>query len=530
MKRFLSIMLCVMMLVSVFSISASAMVPLKYETAPKQNYVDLQDFSNANVENYPKNKQGTITIEPEAEGLTNKVLKLVTGSSTNITGVVIDNTLTPASFTADDKALNIEFKVYPSVNDEILRVVVNLPFFTEKINNFSKNNTWSLAYSIYGQTFTANTWNTVKIAIDIPDGYEFTSSNPSYPEPNLSDSAAIYVNGTRLTKKTSGLSTASKNRYYVETISAGRAALVSFIYYKSDSKTYLFDDISIYKMVNYPVKHGDIVHTIEEELKVAASAVSFSGTESASTYILNEKITAFGNKAIITFDAKVVTAGYAFCMNVINGSAKMKVNILPTEEIGTDWYTYRVETYVNDERTPSFSDIRVMRRKAGTNDPFVLLKNGTMENGGDYCTDAGSPSGADSTNLQIGYWWAQNALGTFTADQAQNAEWTVRNIQLIEVDEENGAVTGKATANDDGTADVKLFYTTNAGATTPIVAVYNSNEQLVDIEYATEAINGEGEFNANVDYAEGNTVKLFIWDGIATGVPVLNAAVPITVQ
>ena len=62
------------------------------------------------------------------------------------------------------------------------------------------------------------------------------------------------------------------------------------------------------------------------------------------------------------------------------------------------------------------------------------------------------------------------------------------------------------------------------------VAVYNSNNQLVDIAYAATPAQGEGVIEANVDYATGNTVKLYVWDGIATGVPVLSNPIPITVQ
>ena len=127
--------------------------------------------------------------------------------------------------------------------------------------------------------------------------------------------------------------------------------------------------------------------------------------------------------------------------------------------------------------------------------------------------------------MQIGLFYSDKAVSANLAETV----WEVRNFQVIDASN-GGAVTGKATAKADGTADVKLFYTAKPGATTPIVAVYNSNNQLVDIAYAATPAQGEGVIEANVDYATGNTVKLYVWDGIATGVPVLSNPIPITVQ
>ena len=128
-------MLCVMMLVSVFSIGASAMVPTSEEVVitpavPEIPYVN-QDFSDAEDVDFTVDNYGTDSVPQVSiidETVENKVLEVTAAGKS----VVYSDVVAADVLDADDKVLTVEFKVYPVTTAESIIVGVRMPHLLNK--------------------------------------------------------------------------------------------------------------------------------------------------------------------------------------------------------------------------------------------------------------------------------------------------------------------------------------------------------------------------------------------------------------
>lgn len=538
MKRILSIALCAIMTVSLFAVNVSAVAPTTYDevvtpAVPKAEFF-VQDFEGDEDTSFTSVIAGdAVTAEVVADpaNAKNKSAKL-TATGKGFIGSDVKGSVLSDS----DRTVNFKFRVYPVNRAETVNVGVTMPAL---LNGYGSYTHKAHHYIIGYPNFNANAWNTVEIAITVPENYS-VGTNPSYPDHAMGSTAAIKVNGTALTAVTGGAAkTAEEGKFGIIGGFTGSSkpttAEASALLYlgigmaaktdvTDDSRTVYFDDIEAYKPEtpavvethNYPINNGAVVYSRPQTTVLSAAEAGYDG--SAAKRIVNETITAesaYQGGDILTFEARCLSGANSspLSLQIANGTNLVRLHIAAPESMGNDWYTYKLVT-----QTGANDLVSQARKLTGTNNAYQDLQYKT-----EYLTGYGSGSSAGTKYIQLGYW--NNKHITVDSAKVSTTVWEIKNIQVIR----GTAITGKVTDNGDGTANVKTFFSANTTAGTPIVAVFNA-DKLVDVAYAAAQLNGDGCLETTVKYAAGNTAKMFIWDSITGGVPVLAAPYTLAVD
>ena len=247
-------------------------------------------------------------------------------------------------------------------------------------------------YIIGHQNFNAGAWNTVKVEVNIPDGY--TVTNPTYPDNGQSASAIVTVNGTPLDRKTGGSGSndskvAEAGKYGVMTHTCGSSAI------KTDGKlAYIgiggtasdtapaegrkvrYDDIKIYK----PAVEA-VVETYDYPVTVSAASLGFDGvkTTGSKRTVSSSHTADLGAYVIVTFDARNTAGDYPLGVQVCDGKSNgtdsmARANVFANSAIGSDWYTYKLVSGVTDEK---ISSLALYRKPAGSDVAYTKLTYST---------------------------------------------------------------------------------------------------------------------------------------------------------
>lgn len=560
MKKVLSCILSVVMLVSVLGLNAFAVVPDAYlgviPGTPQKTWAQQSYSGEASTAFIAPMSSGYgaggQVVDPVDE--TNNVFSLkhdVTSSA--VASFIHSGTTYRGSALGEDcKTLTVEFKVYPKDIAETLHVSLRMPYFVKLMGEKFPANKYTvdgspvykgLDWVIYHQNFIPNQWNTVKVEVDVPDDYAF-GTNSSYPESYGGKSATITVNDTVLKPKDSGVATPEAGKYFVRpeafgTSAVGQVDLMAMIgFFKAGSNNFLnpaegereilFDDLMVYEpgipdvegMIDYPLERGKIVHTIEEEFTVSAAMDGFdnTSTKQGSQIALHNPVDKTNTKFYISFDARANEIGsYPMTMQLASGKSGA-INFAANKE---GWYTYKI--YLHGGGSASLMEFvdYIACKPAGSNEPFTPMV---------YATDyTKGRDGTGANNYCVRFSWVANLstkLG-WEADKIATTEWDIRNFQVVEA-ATDGAYRALATAKEDGTADVEVYFSTIKESVMPFVAVYDTEGRLVDAKCAEAVYQFDGTFETNVKYEAGNNVMLFFWEN-ANGTPYLNSALALPV-
>ncbi len=564
MKRFLSITLCVMMIASLFAVNVSAAIPTTYEVlegAEDEIIYFNQDFSDATKTDFTERQyEGAISVDEagvmhmtggyktgasmsttattaigsgeyvfEFDFMRNDDLqadyqifvtfqRAANASSSNANlkkyGVIIP-VRTTGMVTVED--VNYEDSTNADVDIEAkkwynFRITVSESAFVEAGGTEDKTDLvelmtverklatesdWTeLTYTTGGNNFPAN-----QCRIYGSNATAWQNTN----EVNLGVKADAY--GQKLEVK--GYTFDEATSTYVE----GSTVIASEDGTKAD---FQFDNIKCYvpavagEEVEYPLPiNQGVVYTDLTE-KSATSA----GT-TVNHYSKTIGWAAEPTKIVTTFDAVCTVAGGPLSFSTAGLVAKSAMATIAPGTIG-QWYNYKI---VYSSNGTAVTADAVYRKAEGTNN-WTLLTKGADKSAvtdGQWCVGYNSSS---SLNAVRWYMYGGETGANATSNCTAGTSWTVKNIQVTD----GSAFTGKATAAN-GNLTVALN-TELWSAADVIVAVYDGTK-LANVSYAPVAITGNTA-TVTVPYATGNTVKLYAWDGIGTGVPVL--AEPMTIN
>ncbi len=167
------------------------------------------------------------------------------------------------------------------------------------------------------------------------------------------------------------------------------------------------------------------------------------------------------------------------------------------------WYTYKIDVRCTRAGGASADPpiyTKLYCKEKGSDDPFVLVGDGEIKASG---------TGQGASN----WGW----LNEITFKYTGSGEWFIDNLQVLE----KTAIAGDVSKSG-GTYTVNLNVAPTDTSMTPIVAVYNSNDILVDMGYATADVTSDGKVAITVSEDSinaGGKVMLYMWDTITNGYP-----------
>ncbi len=522
MKKVLSIMLAVMMLASIFAINAGAVVPVTETVvltpAVPQDDIIVQDYSDTENNEFMahySSLEGASELANDPDDENNAVLKF-SATDKGMIQSVTQNT----DIEADTRNMTVEFKVYPVGQAETIHVgnrMLTLLAGTDDADGKARENYYVIGYP----NFKANEWNTVKVEFHIPESYSVT--NTSYPENGNESSATITVNGKVLDCLSGSTGrTATEGKYGVQANFTGTgnpASLTNLTYIgiggtiatsaaPEGGRTVYLDDIKVYipgtpavtEEVAYPITKGNIYLTQEEAVVIDG----YDGGPRDDKGNLPFTTSAEKTSYVLTFDAKNTVQGMPLTIHLGDKAHVGALNIASNEAIGTEWNTYKAVFTVSG----SYVNPGTLYRLNADGTYTALTYNVDWQN---------NRSGATAKDRLIFYYTSSSAekLPPIEGIDTSKTVWEVRNIQVTDV----LTFTGKATVAGE-TLTVNLNTCINK-ASAMIVAAYDG-DRLVSATPVDAAMWADNA-TITVPYPATNAdpaVKLFIWDGMGTMVPV----------
>ncbi len=489
MKKVISLVLCTIMIVSLFAINTSAAVPMqkKYtENKIVDNDGDNKDFGNAAILSPSTAKATTIT-----EG-TNKVYELAFHSKGAYDGagkyyVMCQYRDPNSNWYSDDCAFYLDVKPVNNTSGIILSIQ-------------GKNNSTGIGAILhfFPSNFTEDEWTTVKVLVEAGEVTVYTKAQGD------PDSAfkKLMINRDY---KYDGNSTISEGTSFYG-LDSRYMDMTKVDYDNFMSAKYLIDNVKNYRFDDWAQFGRNFVYTDDIEIVVDTEAVGATGLEykfaaahdtSATTRsIVFDAVKTGGDRPIsIVYAPK--NGGSTFAFNIWNATQDVK-------------YTYKVD-YVQGSLTG-------ISRKAEGSDTWEALTEGT-----DY--SKGSIYGAWQY-LKFGY------LGTYYADKNDqahlaeycgpnpalddiNTRWTFSNFQITGYEPAISAIRSETATGHK--------YTVSAVAQSAdyavMIAVYDG-ETFAGAGVAN--FNHEGVAEVNVDHAVANpTFKAFIWNTADESAPMM---------
>lgn len=247
----------------------------------------------------------------------------------------------------------------------------------------------------------------------------------------------------------------------------------------------------------------------------------------------------------MTFDANNMVPGLGLVFEVYSDGdggyksgeydyfGRNKFVIKSDPALAGQWYTYKI--ILDDSADDGNMHPRVYRKLRGSDDPWVetVTHRGAASNL-DSKTHEVFLCGTNSSNVnrartwRIGYYYA--GLAAYESDAVDEngvlknfeAVWAVDNVQFVE----GAGVTGTASVSE-GTVTAKINVSGAKMNCTPIVAIYDASDRFVGLGSAK--VVGEDSVDVTATgYQEGYKAKLFVWDSISAGMPLLENGIDIT--
>lgn len=533
MKKVLSIMLATMMVVSLFAINASAAVIESTYTVvegahPEYVYAE-QDFSDvtANADFAEISYAGTASV---ADGE-------VSFTAESETSTTIGSLNSTKPITMGEFKVNFDIRRNDSLTSPTcLYVVVQRAANAESTDaNLKKYGVCiPVAHLTTGAWYEYEVTFSEAAYLAANDVTKFGSVK--YRAKGTESWTAIYHSGT-------WLPAASKFRSAGSTIFALDSSELSFhtreyngmvgeevatdINYSLDNiKAYTPENAGKEVVYDYPLVKGTTNLIYKDEVTMGAYAGG-NANPGQYKYTTNmEALTEGQSRYIIyTFDAINTVKGMPICIHIGGAGMTYGFDILSTDEILNKWYTYKVvcrEIFGNN----NLSILAICRKPAdGSGDWEVYNASFVSYLPSDEYSTApvagwwnnyditsakfhvrGSLSGT-ATNM-IRLVWRGNAESLVDDDVTDltATKWTFRNQQVVE----GSLAVGEAKVEDGVlTVDADIATIDNAA---PVLAIYDAENRMVDVDFTAFA-SGTGELLLSADYADGNTAKIFVWEG-----------------
>lgn len=523
MKRFLSITLCVMMAASLFAVNVSAAIPTTYDTVSGGSdeivYIN-QDYSNTATTADFTTMQYDGSIDA-----TGGVLTMTAAYKTGTSAATISTTdIQSGSFVfefdfqrngevaADYRLLVTFMRAANKADSTLQKYGVVIPVGTGKITK----GTWYTYRLTVNEANSSDLANLVKVEYKAKDASAWTTIG-HYGGWTL---AAQETYKCRVVTGSNAISWGLTGGLWTGTFLGVQADPYAVTAFDSDTmdarnENFVFDNIKAYvpavsgtvTSVNLPINTGIALTDLAETTKTTSGGTEY--------YFQSINWASEPGSIVATFDAKMTAGNGPLSMSV---AGKEKKSAMTTIAPGTTgkWYSFKI-VYDN---TGSRNAATAIYRKAEDESSWTLLEklaDKAAVSDGQWCVGY---NGSGSENLVRWYLYAKLTDTNATSNCESGTSWTVKNLQITD----GSAFTGKAAVSGEN-----LTVELNAelcSAADVIVAVYDG-DKLANVNYAPVAITGNTA-TVTVPYEAGNTVKLYAWDALATGVPVLST--PITVN
>lgn len=482
MKKLISLALCLAMVLTIFTINASALV----ETGTVEGYVPEtvyvgQDFSNVTTNT----------------AFTEKVV--ADDATVSFTGGV-------AAITNNGEAKSGGFKYVGAVGSSN---------FTFEFNITSP--TISVATSVFEVYFyefdTKFRFRPAKLASQYNVTYRIVF------EDGVATSASYNQSGNWV--DISWYTTSNNPNSWTDIVKndiTSDDTGIAFIPYALGN-IYHIDNIKVY---NPEVAGTPVVYSINNDMIMGTYTTEYTHTLTEAPATDTAAFRTLVDKKNTTEDVVV----YADLKNSGDGTYPISVaigsnqygasaHILAANAIKGAWYTYKIcyknDVNIGDEvnRVWRIVPQSVYRRPANGGE-WTLLAEGTdwIQGGADdgFSSLQWNTSNRPTGRVQIGY------ESTLTGYTAAGTTWNSKKVQVIDA----CALTGTKTI-----ADGKITLNLNVGscgAAIAILAVYNGNV-LADVDYVTPAVTAD-TITLTANYAEGNKVMLYVWDSLANAEPI----------
>ncbi len=566
MKRFLSITLCVMMVASLFAVNVSAAIPTT--SSVTVGGVDeivyfTQDYSDATKTDFTlRNYDGVVSVEDGVIHMTGReeasqfadtygtsaidsgsyvyefdfmrnddltadyVVKVTFNRAANASnaalvryGVVIP--VRTVGMYEDENGVRWEDATEASVDIEAkkwynFRITVDESKFVNDTSTYHKNgwvkverklsteNAWTaLGYST-GNNFPASTVRVYGNAID--------NGNVSNVQEN-----SVAILGVDKCPNAQGITATG----YVYDEAQGTYVTDSTKTYAEDGTTvdFQFDNIKCYVPAvpgevvtrDLPIKQGVV---LTRETEVEKASVGSTIYDSVKINWPSEP-----SKVVTTFDAVCTVAGGPLSFATAGLNVGSAMTTIAPGTIG-QWYNFKIIYSSTGVSASALTVDAVYRKAEGSSEWTLLTKAPDSITVDGYDWWQGYNGSSSYNNIRWYLYGGFTKPAQVSSNCAAGTTWKVKNLQVSD----GNAVTGTATVAD---GNLTLALNTELwSAADVIVATYNG-DKLANVSYAPVAITGNTA-NITVPYTAGNTVKLYAWDALATGVPVLAAPMTIT--
>ncbi len=555
MKKALSIMLAVMMLVSLFAVNTSAMISKTY-----QDVMLSQDFSDETKLDFRAGTYGNTTNEDGCVTLhspSSTVLHVSSPTPIDETNWTLEFDVRRNSDFADTSYYGVIFtcnkSAYKGVQDKIDNYIENYGIYIPLMQN--EKNVW---YT-YRVTFDES-----KVVEQVPN---VTSNIPntlaSYIVTKAEYKKAGEANWTTISDNKGWDSVQGQARSLVrnqgngyafkgypievdgETINTANE--MSFVFrsphssYKATEEeeaaaNFSLDNIKTYAVteLEYPVAAGNIL--LSKEIANVPDATQYTGgnlyVANAYTTKLTPPLLDEDGKTIaprnmtVTFDARNTVQGLPIMIHIGGTGRCNGLTICPTDTIGTDWYSYKIVcsesytlSYTTDEKTGQLKPVydgslnihEVFRKPTGSDADYESIPvAGKYEyEAGDEFWAYGTPS-AGTNDIRIFYYPATASASIAGTDPTKTV-WEIHNLQVTD----DAVVSGFANVAD-GQINVNADTVVSANSAMYTLAVYDDEGRLVDVALENRA-SGIGEINLSADYVDGYDASLMIWNVTAKG-------------
>ena len=552
MKKLLSIMLTVVMLASVFAISASAFVPTRVTTVVPETYPLNETFDNAETAAFASITTKTSTVE-------NGYLKVDAATKYGVTDL---NAPDIASFTADK--YTVEFTVRKSGDTYIegdMNYVIGFGICRAKNANDDAFKKFGLVMP-FGDLDNGVT-RTYKFTVD----ETAASTMAAFSNVSVQDGDAAPQTLTRSSSWTAGHWQEEKYSNYIGVSTSGFS--IRTVHGTSDTHGDLVLYVESVKITvpssssstDYAVNEGvhytidfetedsnfvpyiatkneeEVLTTIETENNNTYYTLTPNANRTLSSYAMYDSNHAMANlqntlrpNTTITFDLKCNTKGIPFTIiagrNDTLDLAPLSVAICGTAD--STWYTYKIEVGNFTADTDLSTDTtmtKVYRKVRGAADSTYTELNGvatkysitdTTVNSYDYILGTGyskNPNG----RINFGYLPLRYDIDAAVVNATS---FSVDNIQFKN--------SGLAYTGSYSKTGAELYVDTNEETEAVIMASYDAGDILKDVKFVN--LTGGSDNLAEISgLTEGTAAtKLYIWNSLVGGKPIL--ADPVVIQ
>ncbi len=497
MKKLISLALCLAMVLTIFTINASALVETG-ETVVSGGSAEVvyfnQQFDGTDITSF-----GADTAKAG--------IKTVVGAADIVSAADVIST----------GAYTFEFDICKNANHT---ATSNLTvYFTRG----GSDTATAIRLFLGPHYLTAGTWYTYRFTLDEAN-YTGTDNNANqvtkveYKEKNAAEFTTCNLRATS--------SPNSANTYRVRNISA--VADADIVIRTADNMDLSFDNIKAYvpevagteQYTEYSINNDMIMGTYTSEYTHTLTEAPAADTTTFRILVDKKNTT---EDVVVYADLKNSGEGtYPISVAIGSNQYGASAHILATNAIKDVWYTYKI-CYKNDVNIGD-AENRVWRivpqtvyRRPAAGGEWTLLAEGTdwIQGGaGDgFSSLQWNNDNRLTGRVQIGY------ESTLTGYTAAGTTWNSKNVQVID----GCAVTGTKTI-----ADGKITLNLNTGiygAASAILAVYDG-DTLADAKYVDLVATAEN-VTVTAAYAEGNDVVLYVWDSLANAKPIMLTPYPV---